>query len=744
MSGLEIDFETKSDVDLKKRGAYNYFASPLTDVLMASYSINGNPVNRWRPPAPCPPDIKAHLEAGGTISAHNAAFERLAIQMVLTPRYGWPQTRIEQYRCTAATAAAMSLPRDLTGVGSALDLPIQKNKEGGALIRKFSIPRRARKGEDPSEIHFNKPHEFPVEFERFHDYCDDDVRTEALADRRMVPLSQYEQEIYWIDQRINDRGIRIDRKSARVALALADKAKAKLDAEMRIATGGYVKACSQPGKLVEWVVSQGVPMTSAAKAEIEELLELDDLPSHVRHAVELRQEAAKTSVAKLVAFLARAGVDGRIRGAFLYHAASTGRWSSVGAQLHNLPRPRKEFGDAHLDLARLFAEIRHEDPDRLKLLYGEKLGRTLWLISDAIRGFLWAAPGHDLLVADYAGIEGAVAAWFADEQWKVEAMFALIADPSQPDLYRVAAAGIFDTTTDEITKKDVRRQVGKVSELSLQYQGGPGAFRSMARNYSMKLAPLYPIVWAAVSGERREKALKRYDNAVRRNEPISNLLTREEFLAAEIIKIGWRERHPAISATWGELEDAMRQAVDSPGQKIRVKKVEYLVARGFLWCRLPSGRCLAYGSPRIKQQVWAKPLLEDGSFGESEVMGREEARALAARGKVQIEREAKSAVTALGVNSVTKKWERFALYGGLAFENIVQAIARDILAHGIRQAEDNGYPVIGHVHDEIITEVPKGFGDVSFFEQLICELPEWAKGLPLTASGWRGKRYRKD
>lgn len=117
---------------------------------------------------------------------------------------------------------------------------------------------------------------------------------------------------------------------------------------------------------------------------------------------------------------------------------------------------------------------------------------------------------------------------------------------------------------------------------------------------------------------------------------------------------------------------------------------------------------------------------------------------MVAKGIARIDGDTSPKATALGVNSVTTKWERFGLYGGLAFENIVQAIARDLLAHGIVKSEGAGYPVIGHVHDEIITEVPRGFGDVAEFERLICELPAWAEGLPLTASGWRGKRYRKD
>src|SRR5690606_24280609 len=122
------------------RGVYNYMDSPTTEPLMASFKINGGPVMRWRPPQPCPPEIVAHVEAGGMISAHNAAFERLLWQKILTPRYGWPTVKTEQFRCTAATAAAMALRRDLEGLGAALGLEVQKDKEGTALIRFFSIP----------------------------------------------------------------------------------------------------------------------------------------------------------------------------------------------------------------------------------------------------------------------------------------------------------------------------------------------------------------------------------------------------------------------------------------------------------------------------------------------------------------------------------------------------------------------------------------------------------------------------
>ena len=753
MSGLEIDFETRSDVDIKQHGAYLYFQSPHARVLMASYKIDSGPKKRWRYGQPCPDDIRGHIEAGGVISAHNAAFERLAMWLVLAPRCGWPMPDLKQFRCMAATAASMSLPRDLAGVGAALGLPIQKSKDGMALIRFFSIPRKAKKGEDPNGIYWNEPEDFPEKFEEFHSYCDTDVEAEAGADERMVPLSDYEQDLYWIDQLINDRGIRIDVKSARAALYIADKAKVILDREMKAATDGAVTACSQVAKIVEWINEQGVAIPSAAKAEIEELLEADDLPKHVRRVLELRQEAAKNSVSKLKAFLKRCGTDGRIRGAFLFLADGTGRWSSVGAQLHNLPRPRKIFGDAHLNLETLFHVIRKGEPDWIRFNYGgivddkgEDLGKPLHLISDALRSFIWAAPGHELCVADYSGIEGAVAAWFAGEQWKVDAMFELMADESLPDLYRRSAAGIFGVPVETLGKKDVRRQVGKVSELSLQFQGGVGAFRSMARNYSLKIEPVYEPVWEAAPEARRTAAEKRYEQCLKRGEAPTVQLSRKAWLAAELVKVGWRATHPAICAAWELLEDAIREAIENPGRQINVLKVSYLVTRGFLWCRLPSGRCLAYGKPRLNEQCWVRRKDHEtgGWKEESEVMLRSGAEALERAGLCKIESKAKPAATALGVDSQTKQFVRFALYGGLAFENVVQAIARDLLANGIKLAEANGYPVIGHVHDEIITELLRGKADLDFFKELICRLPACYAGLPLSASGFISKRYKKD
>lgn len=749
MTALDLDFETRSAVKLFTHGAYVYFESETTDALMASYSFDGQTVKRWRREDPCPADIREHIENGGTINAHNASFERLAIKHVLAPKYGWPEPKLEQYRCTAATAAALALPRDLDRLGKALDLAIQKDKEGKRLIQKFSVPRRKHKGDVPGAIHFNEPEDHPDDFEKFHDYCDDDVRTEAGADKKMVELPREEQELYWLDQKINDRGVRIDIKSAKAALKIAELEKANLDRQMSICTKDYVTATTQVAKLTEWVVMQGIPMDSAAKADILELLDLDDLPANVRTALELRQEGAKASVSKLKAMLNRASADGRVRGMFMYHAASTGRWSSVGVQLQNLPRPRKEFDNAiesgEIERDSLFDAFRSEDPEWLKALYGPELGKPLHLISDSIRSFIWAAPGHDLIQADFSGIEGAVAAWVADEKWKVKALHDIIADPSLPDMYRRTAAEIMNTTTDEITKKHpLRQSVGKVSELALGFGGGVAAFHSMAQNYDVDLDPLFEPVWETAPEEFREKAVKRYERCLPSGDAKSDVLSREAWIACEIIKHSWRKANPEIAGAWKLLEQAIREAIQKPGTIVKVLKVQYLVKHGFLWCMLPSGRCLAYASPRLKDQVWACQKLDSGEWAPAEVMDRDIAENLQIKGDVKIEGDTSPRATVLGVDSVTKKWRRFGLYGGLAFENIVQAIARDLLVNGMRRAEAAGYPIVMHVHDEIVAEVLRGWGCLREFEEMICVLPGWADGLPLTASGWRGKRYRKD
>lgn len=735
MSGLECDFETRSDTDLPSCGPHVYFESPRARVLLGSFKL-GDLRLRWRYGEPCPAPVRAHVEAGGMISAHNAGFEALCFKW-LAANCGWPLPDLSQFRCTAATARAMQLPASLGNLGEALGLNIQKDKEGARLMRVFSIPKNG--------AFVAEPEDRPEEFEAYHRYCDIDVEAEAEADSRMVPLSDTEQAVWVLTERINHRGVRIDVESARAALRIVERAKKALDKEMAEITGGAVRKCSEVGKLTAWIEEQGVAVDSLGKADLEEVLHHDDLPSHVRQAITVRLEAAKTSTAKLETMLKRACRDGRVRGEAVYHAAGTGRTQSSGVNLNNLPRPRKLFEDAHVRHDVLFEAIRAGDPDYLRFLYGDDLGRPMHLLSDAIRGFIWAAPGYELIQADYSNIEGSVIAWLANEEWKLKAISEIFADPSIPDLYRQTAAGILGLRLEEVTKKHWARQaVGKPAELGLGFQGGVNAFYTFARNGGVDLRTISGPVLETATEEQTEKAAKRFENNFKRNQARARELPKDVWMACDIIKEGWRAQNAAIAKSWGDLERAAREAVESPGTVTEAARVRYLTRFGYLWAQLPSGRCLCYGAPRLKEQVWAKVLLDDGTWSEAEVMDRDDAERGELAGRIRIQGNTSDKVTAMSVSSKTKKWARQALYGGLLCENNTQATARDILVNGMFKAEAAGYPIILTVYDEIIAEVPRGTKDVRDFEKLICELPPWAEGLPIAAGGYTAKRYKKD
>src|SRR6185295_5637898 len=394
--------------------------------------------------------------------------------------------------------------------------------------------------------------------------------------------------------------------------------------------------------------------------------------------------------------------------------------------------------------ALLFKAIRSADPRMLELFYGPELGNPMHLLSDAVRGFIWAAPGKKLVVADYSGIEGAVVAWLAGENWKLQAMFEIIADPALPDMYRRTAAQIVGRSVDEIgPKHPLRQSVGKVAELALGFGGGVGAFASMARNYGVDLDALYGPVMERADLLDLAAAEKRYDACCSRKEKTTLVLSEEAWLACELIKRAWRASNSAIKQSWWDLEEAVRTVIKQPGLIASVAGVQYRVMHGYLFCMLPSGRCLAYANPRLRAQVYARRLV-DGVWAEPEVMEASLAEKLEMVGKARIERQSFPKATALGVDGKTKQFVRFGLYGGLLCENNTQAVARDILVNGMLHAERANYPVIGTVYDEIITEVPRGFGSAEEFARLICQLPPWAEGLPLTAGGYQAKRYRKD
>jgi DNA polymerase len=734
---LIFDFETRSAADLINRGVYIYVEHPTTDALLASFKLSkrdgeelnreekiwaahGGPINaicRWTNGEPMPEYLRAYVAAGGEICAHNAAFERLIWWHVMHIKHGWIKPKLKQFRCTAATAAAMALPRSLDRLGEALNLKMKKDKAGSDLIRIHSVPQGFDINGNPI---WHKLCNDQASLARFHDYCDMDVLSEEEAHHRLVPLSDQEMEVYWLNETINDRGLRIDTASAHSAIELAEKTKASINAKLFHVTEGAVPSYTLTSRLKEWVHRKGVPIAALDKDEIDGVMQTT-LPPEVRTALELRIEGNKSSVDKIEAMLRSTTLDGTVKGVFLHHGAGqTGRFSARIVQLHNMPRPRKIFEDAHPRLDVLFDVIRTSDPDYMQELYGKELGRPLHLLADAVRSFIWAKPGYQFIGGDFSSIEGRLAAWFGREDWKLEA-FRKLDRGEGAGIYETTAASIYNIPVQAVSKP--QRQVGKIAELALGFGGGAGALARMAHANRLDLSTVYPNLWEVADDDRRWKANARYEENVKRQDATALDLGREAYVAAVLIVQSWRDKHSGIASAWHSLMDAAFEATHNPNTIVPARGIPhacYLNAHGFLWLKLPSGRCLAYGLPEVREVEvpWADKTQEVSK------------------------RERQPAVTVRGVGN-NNQWMRYPLNISICYNNLVQGTARDLLCHAMFQVERGGYPVVLHCHDEIMAEVPKAHGSVEEFENLMCKAPKWAADLPLSAAGFMLKRYAK-
>lgn len=693
---LHLDVESRSACDLMDANAYVYFDDPTTALWCASYAFSdAREPKLWHPGDPCPPEIEDHILGGLRIWAWNANFERLAWRTLLGPKHGWPVPELKQYRCSMAQAYALAMPGKLEHAAPALGLDIVKDALGSRLMKKMSRPRKPKKGE-PEGLYW---HDKPEDIARLGEYCQQDVRTEMACHERLLALRPTEQEVWFLDQEIADRGVFIDDKLCRAAEKIVIQSERKLDKELAEVTDWTVTAVSNTGQLRTWLKYQGFPVESVAKDAVIELLIRDDLPTHVRRALEIRQEGGKTSTAKIDSMLARRQRDGRMRGNLQYHGASTGRWAARGAQLQNLPRPalkKKEVADV-IEMT-LAGETR-----MIEALYGH----PMQCVADCIRGMIKAGPGNVLRAADFSQIEARVDPWLAGQTRTLDA-FRLADAGKGPDIYKVAASGVYDVPVSAID--DLKRQVGKVSILALGFGGGPSAFAKMAKNYGLDLGEIEKVVFDAATPENVEKCDKGWKQRGR-----ATGMSEEHWKTAELIKLAWRDSNQEIVAFWRDLEDCAIAAVSEPGTVHAVGKtrlIKYKCVGSWLFCQLPSGRAISYAYPRIveKKAPWGAML---------------------------------PAVVYKGVHSITRKWCEHDFYGGLACENVTQAAARDVMAEAMLRVDRAGYPVTITIHDEVVCEPPKGFGSQEEFLDLMTIVPAWANGLPIAASGFEAERYRK-
>ena len=556
MSALLIDFESRSTVDLRKRGVYIYSQDPSTEILCLALMPDGDRSKRviWFPklfsagifsvrvfggyaevPVVNTATAQHLISQATTITAHNAQFERLLFQEILHKRHGWPAIPLTKFRCTAARAAALALPRSLDQVCSVLNLPVQKDKEGRKLMMRLCRPQ-------PDGTYIE---DIPS-LVRLAQYCLTDVDAEHEVEKALPPLPASEERIWQLDQRINDKGIGFDREGALQLKFAIEGAETRLLAEVKELTKGAIKSARQVAALITWLKDEhDVELDDLKKGTVKEAL--SRLPEgKAKRMLEIRQEMSLSSTAKINTALGLISPDSRIRGTLLYHGASTGRWGGKGFQPHNLPRDS------------------YKTPEEVEdAIAGFHTESTIKAASKCLRGLIVPQNGKFLHASDYNAIEARVLAWLADEREALE-VFRRGLDP-----YRVTASNIFGVSYEKVTKD--QRQIGKVAILALGYQGWVGAFQTMAPNYGVH-----------VSDEQ-----------------------------AEEIIIPWRAANPAIRALWAGMEDAAFQAVRT-GKPYRCGKTLFGTRGDFLFMKIPSGRMLAYPYPIIEPRTREFPAKEPG------------------------------------------------------------------------------------------------------------------------------------
>ncbi|NBW08580.1 MAG: hypothetical protein EBR82_11200 [Caulobacteraceae bacterium] len=706
-------------------GAAAYAEHPSTDLLTLSYELPGQGKRRWWPGLPMPHDLFAYLDAGGPIESHNAMFERLIWLHVLQGRYGWPPLNPYLQRCSMATARVNQWPAALAALSDVLQLKTPKDKEGKRLLDKFSVPRNPTKkdprrrilpawmpGADPADA---------ADFEALCRYCDTDLDAEGEAVSHMLPMTPEELNFWWIDQEINWRGMGVDRAGLMACLGILDQLLARYGDEYRGITGGLNPTQLEASK--GWLAAHGIFMDSMDEEAVTDALRR--LPPHPpgrlwppRRALEIRQLTGSASVKKTYAMANQLSRDDRLRNLLAHHGARTGRPTGEGPQPLNLPKAGPKLAVcAACDRAYRpsfdacpWCAARERKPGKpgwrvemvdqvLDVMATGALDLVEWYFGDAalcisgsIRGLFVAAPGHDLIASDYSAIEAVVIAMLAGEQWRIDAFHK--GDP----IYLLSAAKITGKTLAEYLEYAAvngdhhpdRQKIGKVAELGLGFGGWINA-------------------WLAFddSGTFTESEIKGHIIAWRDASPAI-----VEFWGGQHRGRPWdRDRRPELYGVEGHAI----MALQNPGTLFTYRGIGFYTRADALIIRLLSGRELTYHNATLT------PSDRD---------------------------PAQLSIVYWTWNSNPKYgppgWGPMATFGGRLTENIVQAVAHDIMRYAVLQLRAAGYPTILHVYDEIVCEIPQGTGSLQEFEALMMRRPPWAHDWPIVAAGgWRGRRYRK-
>lgn len=671
-----LDFETASRCDLLKCGAWRYAEDPSTEVICLCWSIDGGEVRTWQPGDDKTELMEIVRDDKVILIAHGAQFEKAIWRAIMAPEFGFPDVPNSRWHCTLAACALHSIPLRLDRAALVLRLPFQKDTEGSAVARSLSKTKRGYFNRSASVI------------ERTVTYCVRDVQTETSLHHRLGWLPPGERYVWLLDQRINERGVRIDIPFVDRAQEVVDRASAPLVAEFRELTGVNP---TQRDKFLQWCTEQGVDVPDLKKQTVDYLLGEDDgldgddehsdddllydfsrddgpprgdtvpLPGSVRRALGIRKLVGSASVKKLQRMKLCTCADGRARGLLQYRAGITGRWGGRIIQPQNFPILQIITDDDHpLDPELLVGPIMTGDPDYVEAVIGDPIPTVVAALRHAL------VPAHDrvFVSGDYKGVEARILLALSGQHDKA----ALMASGASP--YCDMAEKIYGYV---VTKKanPVEYDIGKHCVLGLGYGMGWWTF-----------------------GQRYAREAE------------------EDFLK-KVVHTYRKEWAPCVPKFWYALEEAAAAAVwDNKPRS--AYGVTYRLDGEWLTARLPSGGMIWYYGPKKTRRgmPWDPTDIRPSWSYHAQRKGQ---------------------------------WCEIQAFGGLLTGQTIQAIARDLLVGATFRLEKNGFPICLTCHDEDLAEPKREDADEAAFQQIMLDNPAWVGQLkiPLAVDTWKGDRYRK-
>jgi len=572
---IHIDFETRSFAELSGKtgvGTRRYAEDPTTTILCMAYRFDHAPPRIWAPwrgrldqlrteIAPSiypnnfshlqrcqerPNELLARIARGEKIVAHHAFFERNIWEEILVSRYGWPSIPDDQWVCSMATAQAYGLPAGLDLAVKTLGLTVAKGSQ--KAMKRMMKPRSAWTKNQKGDIWFATEQDYA----ELCEYCMQDVIVESALYDACKKMTPREIEIWRLDQRINLRGVGIDRRLAEGAWSVFDQKRTAAPAALSALTGGAVDAPTQTAKIPAWVTGRGVSMTDCQAGTIERLLD-SDLPGDVRRVLEIRQSVGGAAAGKFESFLRHASPDDRVRGELIYHGAHTGRWTSKGVQLHNAVKNKMNVDEAEKYIPCFYEST----PGNILGALAESglpADRIDALIATLVRSVIVADPGCIFVDLDYSSIEARVVAWLAGETELIAAFF------ENTPVYEQMAAEIFGIHISQVTKE--QRALGKVAILGLGYGMGADKFYQTCIDWGVSI----------VTPELAERA-----------------------------KTLYRKKYSKIVQYWYDFEAAIKKAImTGTTQRFKTATITYSKQNKILAYTLPNGRWLHYHHCTIK------------------------------------------------------------------------------------------------------------------------------------------------